>query len=178
MQKCPVFPVCCYLMSPLLSVLIASLSVKVCGSLLDSSEPDGVWQFCSWFRLRQPQTQSNPVEVRTLPLFIRVKLRERGHSVSIQQRNWPLVTQRTSLRRGCWPSCSTPTPPPPPPHTAFVWSPHVITVSVLCTQSLGFSRGPQSTASNRWPGPLFTCRLIHWDCLQLLSLPGHSWHRQ
>lgn len=157
----------------LLSILIASLSMKVCKSLLDSSEADGVWQFCSWFCLRQPQTQSNSVEVRTLPLLISLKLTEWVTLSVFSRGNWPLVPQWTSLAKLIvWKWCLF--FPPPPLHTPFVWSPHVITVSVLCTQSLGSSQGPQSMASNRWPVPLFACRFIRRECLQLLSLHGRG----
>lgn len=58
----------------LLSVLIVNLSVKLYERLLKPKEADGVWQFRSWFCLRQPQTESNCVEVRTLPCLIRERV--------------------------------------------------------------------------------------------------------
>jgi len=77
LRKRLLFPCLVLLDEWVLSILIVNLSMKVEKSLLNSKEADGVWQFCSWFCLRRQQTESSSVEVRALPLIIRVKPRKR-----------------------------------------------------------------------------------------------------
>ena len=114
-----------------LSVLIVPLSMKVRKSLLNSREADDVWQLRSWFCLRQPQTESNPVEVRALPLLIRVK--PRGRVTLRRYSGQPLTpctrahlfseAARPAIQPNWWSLELVLFP------TAFAWSPNVITVS-------------------------------------------------